>query len=112
MALSIRLEKIDAVLNLLAAKANNEPLWLIRTDSVVNRENVIAWDYDRTTANLILYPANIKNPFVLDLEIQINLNKPESIDTNLEYILKSDAVLERGIFECSQGSRRNSISFK
>ena len=89
--MSVGFENVESGLTLVSAKLNNDELWLINSAASSTNEKVIAWDFDEENSRLVLYPYNWNSPYVLELNIQVNLKNLSSIENsdNANVILTS-----------------------
>ncbi len=109
---NLRIAKTDAVWSLISARLNGDSLWLIQSNSAPSQNEVLSWETEKSKSQLILYPAAWQSAYVLDLEIQINLEQSSNIVKDTDEMILLGANLPSGSYECSPAGRGNRISFK
>ena len=97
-------------LTLLYAERSETALWLLQSQENAARDNVLAWNYSDSTGILRLYPAPNSEPFVLTLEIQVNLNNKTSSEGNQQNSVMVEANLPNGMFAATATGRGNIIT--
>lgn len=90
--MSIGIENVNAGLTLVSSKLNNDDLWLINSSTSSTNEKVIAWEFDEENSRILLYPYNWNSPYILELNIQVNLKNLSLIENydNANVILTSE----------------------
>lgn len=109
---NLRFAETDAVWSLISARLNGDSLWLIQSNSAPSQNKVLSWETEKGKSQLILYPAAWQSDYVLDLEIQINLEKTSDIVKDTDDTILLGANLPSGSYECSPAGRGNIISVK
>ncbi len=107
---NLRFAGTDPVLSLISARLNGDSLWLIQSNSAPSQNEVLAWEFENSKCQLILYPAAWQSTYVLDLEIQINLEHSSNIVKDTDETILLGANLPSGSYECSPAGRGNRIS--
>ena len=110
--LSIAIEDIETALTLVSAKLNNEDLWLINSRTSSSNEKVIAWNFDKENSRLEIYPYNWNSPYILDLNIQVNLKNISSIESNTSTTISLNTELGGSLFEALPTGRGNIIQIR
>ncbi|MCK5032341.1 MAG: hypothetical protein KAS18_01875 [Calditrichia bacterium] len=110
--MSIVIENLESGLTLVSAKLNNEDLWLINSTASSTNEKVVAWNYDKENSSLIIYPYNWNSPYILDLNIQVNLKNISSIDSNTSTAIILATELGGSLFEALPTGRGNNIQIR
>ena len=111
--IALNLPGVSSVMSLIAAKLNNEPLWLIQADG--RREslpNIIPWNFEKDSARLVLYPGAWEVGYRLDLEIQVNIEKVDEIQAEEAKIVRMETEIPSGIFSGSPSGRGSHIIFQ
>ena len=78
--LSINFENVDAILTLVTAKLNNQELWLINNSTSANNDKVLAWNFDKDSQQLYLYPHDLNSTYILEINIQVNFKNVSAIE--------------------------------
>lgn len=108
----IEIKNTESTLTLVSAKRNNEDLWLLNSKSSVANENVLAWNFDKNNSKLILYPYNWNSPYLLDLNIQVNLKNISTIESNSSPEIILTAEVEGKLFEANPTGQGNKIQIR
>jgi hypothetical protein len=108
--IDIRLAGIPGKLTLLYAEKSGEALWLIQSLGNAARDNVLAWNYTDSTGTLRIYPFSYTDPYVLTLEIQLNLNEKNISEANQQNSVMVETLLPNGVFAATVTGRGNIIT--
>jgi len=111
-ALNLRFEDRSARWTVVSAQLNGELLWLLKSSVRAPHENVLAWDFDENADQLNLFPANWQIPYVLDLQLQINMNSTEKPDNPLQEKVIVETSLPTGIYTASPTGRGDIITLR
>jgi hypothetical protein len=109
---NLRFAETDAVWSLISARLNGDSLWLIQSNSAPSQNKVLSWETEKSKSHLILFPASWQSGYVLELEIQINLEHTSNIVNDTDEKILLGANLPSGSYESSPFGRGNRISFK
>jgi hypothetical protein len=112
LSLSIGIENVDSDLTLVSAKINNTDLWLINSTVAATNDKVIAWNFDKENSRLLIYPYSWNSPYVLDLDIQVNLKNISSIETNSTTSITLTSELRSGLVDALPAGRGNEIQIR
>jgi len=110
--LSIGIENIDSDLTLVSAKLRDEDLWLINSTVSSTNENVVAWNFDKENSRLVIYPYRWNSPYVLDLNIQVNVKNIPLIENISIATVSLIIELSGGLFEALPSGQGNEIQIK
>jgi hypothetical protein len=108
--IDIRLTGIPGKLTLLDAEKSGAALWLIQSSENAARENVLAWNYIDSTGTLRVYPFSYTAPYVLTLEIQLNLYEKTISAENQQNSVMVETLLPNGVFAATVTGRGNIIT--
>ncbi len=108
--IDIRLTVNPGKLTLLYAEKSGDALWLIQSAENAARENVLAWNYNDSTGTLRIYPFSYTSPYVLTLEIQVNLNEKSISAENQQNSVMVETLLPNGVFAATVTGRGNIIT--
>ena len=110
--MSIGIENIESGLTLVSAKLNNEDLWLINSTASSTNEKVVAWNYDKENSRLVIYPYSWNSPYILDLNIQVNLKNISSIEDNTSTSIVLTSEISGRLFDALPTGRGNEIQIR
>ncbi len=108
--IDIRLASNQGKLTLLYAEKSRTALWLIQSRENAARDNVLAWNYTDSTGTLRIYPFSYTEPYVLTLEIQVNLNQKTIPAENQQNSVMVETSLPNGVFAATVTGRGNTIT--
>lgn len=97
--ISISIEDVQSNLTLVSAKLNNQDLWLINSTTAANNEKVVAWNFDEETDQIQLFPFNWNSPYILELNIQVNLKNLSALENQQSTNIILTSELSSGIYE-------------
>jgi hypothetical protein len=110
--LSLGIENVESELTLVSAKLNGEELWLIKATTSSTNNKVVVWDFDKENSSLIIYPYNWNSPYVLDLNMQVNLKSISSIESNTSTSIVLTAEISSELFDALPTGRGNEIQIR
>jgi len=110
--LSIGFDDIESSLTLVSAKLNNVDLWLINTTTSATNEKVVAWNFDKENSRLVIYPYSWNSPYILDLNIQVNLKNISSVKSNTSTAIILTTELRGSLFDALPTGRGNEIQIR
>ena len=108
----VSLENMDSFLTLFEAKLDNEDLWLLKSNVASKDEKIIAWDYDKKTSQLFIYPYNWKTNYTLELNIQVNIKDISSVENKNSERVVVTADINDQLLNASATGRGNEIQIR
>jgi hypothetical protein len=111
-AYQLHMENNSVIWTLLSVTLNGEPIWLVQSDARSDRDNVLAWNYDRQLGSLRLYPPSWETPYTLNLALRVNLLKPLDINRRETGIVVVEATTGNTRYQGSPVGEGNNIFFK
>ena len=105
----IKMPQMQAIWSVVSAKFNDQLLWLIKSQSSSNNSNVLAWDLDKQNSELILYPNEWSTPYVLELDIQLNMKDIQDSQKDTDETINMEAVIAGVSYHCSPSGRGNQL---
>jgi biopolymer transport protein ExbD len=109
---SLSFENTEARWTIVTAQKNSEELWLLKSSIKSNYDNVLAWTFDEETHQLQFYPPGWQIPYVLDIQLQMNLMNSEKTEKQFSDKLVVEADMETGVFSTSPTGRGNEITLR
>jgi hypothetical protein len=109
---NIGFEKIPARWSLISAQLNGETLWLVKANIHPGNEKVLAWDYNPDSKEIRLYPHGWPAPYVLDLQIQLNIEGVVDTEQISDDNVLLEAELSAGAYLATPTGRGNKISLR
>ena len=109
-SLTLKMTQIKALWSVVSAKLNNQPLWLIKSENMSNKDDVLAWNLSAQDSELILFPNEWSTPYVMELEIQLNLNDPKISQKEASTNITMEASMAGESYHCSPTGRGNQLS--
>ena len=105
-------ENTPARWTVVSAQLNDELLWLLKAGTKTTHDKVLAWDFDESMRELKLFPSNWQVPYVLDLQLQMNMNDRGKIQTQYQDKIIVEADLITGDFSASPTGRGDIITLR
>jgi len=110
--LGLKFDSVQTKWSVVSATCNDQPLWLIKSGMRVNQDNILAWEFFAEDSKLSLFTPPWQVPYVIQLELQVNL---KNVDENLkDYVdnLILEAIIAGESFQCGTIGRGNRILFE
>ncbi len=102
----------EALWTVVSAELNDQPLWLIMDEGKAERNDILAWQYDQVEKVLRFYPPPGSNNYDLNMVLQINLLRSNSIQKKSVREVALEAQSAGGLSRCSTIDAGNRIAFK
>lgn len=109
---SLSFENSESIFTLVNAELNEEKLWLLQSSSSANNEKVLTWNFDKDESKLTLYPYNWSSPYVLKLDVQVNLKKTHNLKKDNNEKINLIMELNDRLLEATPNGRGNQFTFK
>jgi len=111
--LALDLQGIPSVMSLVSATLNNKPLWLIQSKGAEQTlPNILSWHFEKENSRLVLYPGSWAAGYLLDIEIQVSIDKLNEIRTEESETVRMETQLPSGKFSAISSGRGNKIIFQ
>ena len=111
-AFELKIYDLKVLWTLVSAKLNDEPIWLINTDSKSDKQNVLAWKYESEENLLRLYPSDWQSGYNLELMVRLSILQPGSLANNDSKSIALEADLGGQRYQCSPSGSGNDMTFK
>lgn len=111
-ALTLKMNKMKSVWSVISAKINEQTLWLIKADVSASNDKVLAWNHKTESSELKLYPSAWQVPYVLELEIQLNLNDTNGSLKESTETLIMEATVSGTSYQCATEGRGNQLNLE
>ena len=108
----LRLSDGEALWTVVSAELNGQPLWLIMNEGKPERSDVLAWQYDQTEKILRLYPPPGNNNYDLNLVLQVNLLRSNTIKKMSIKEVALETESSGSLSRCSNKGIGNKVAFK
>jgi hypothetical protein len=95
-----------------SAKLNDEQIWLIRSDKAAKHNEVLAWNYNRKSSQLKLFPPGWRSNYRLELTLQINLIDEASDKDGENRSILAEAEVQGRTYLCTVQGRGNEVIIK
>jgi hypothetical protein len=110
--LTLKMNNLKSVWSVISAKLNEQALWLIKSDVSANNEKVLAWNHETGSSELKLYPSVWQVPYVLELEIQINVTNTNRSLKEQSETLNMEATISGVSYRCAADGRGNQLNIE
>jgi hypothetical protein len=108
----LSLRDTEVLWTVVSAQMNQQPLWLIMKEGAAERNDILAWQYDREEKMLRLYPPAVGVSYDLDLVLKLNLLRSNQIKklSGREVLLVTESGGE--LSRCSLEGSGNQVTFR
>ncbi len=110
--LILNIDNVSAFWTVVSANLNNQTLWLINSQTPSERENVLAWNYNKEEKSLYLYPTENQLSSDLNLVVRLNLLKANEINNKSATTVNLIADVGNIRYQCVPTGAGNGISFR
>ena len=108
----LKLDEVDVLWTIVSAELNDQPLWLIMSESKSERSDILAWYYNQEEKSLRFFPPEIGTNYNLNIMLRINLLKANRIQKRMSKQISLETQTARGLERCSTSSTGNMITFR
>ncbi len=108
----LKIYDLKVLWTIVSATLNNEPIWLVNTDSKSDKENVLAWKYDSQLHVLRLYPFEWQSGYELELMIRLSILQPGLVAKSDSKSIVLEADLGGRKYQCSPRGSGSDMTFK
>jgi len=108
----LRLNDTQVLWTVVSAEMNEQPLWLIMDENRADRDNILAWQYDREEGVLRVSPPPGMVNYNLNMTLRINLLRSNIIQKKSEKEVVLLAQSTGGLSRCATRDSGNKVSFK
>jgi hypothetical protein len=108
----LKLTTVQAIWSVVSATLNDQSLWLIKSGMSVNQDKILAWDFSTEDSKLSLFTHPWQVPYVLQLELQVNLKNINELSEDYADNLILESIMSGESFQCSTIGRGNRINFE
>ena len=105
--ITLNFDSLNSQMHLVAAVLNGQDLWLVRREDKAANDKVLAWMFDDTDKQLVIYPDTWSAPYQLVLDIQVTLMRNQPVSS----VLQMAAQINNSKLPCQTVGRGNSIRF-
>ena len=108
----IKIYDLKVLWTIVSATLNDEPIWLVNTDSKSDKENVLAWKYDSQQSVLRLFPFEWQSGYELELMIRLSILQPGLVTKSDSKSIVLEAELGGRKYQCSPRGSGSEMTFK
>ena len=102
----------EVLWTVVSAEMNAQQLWLIMNEGKADRENILAWYYDREEGELRFFPPPGVTNFDLNMVLRVNLLRSHIIQKKSEKEVALLAQSGGDLSRCATRGNGNIVSFK
>jgi len=106
------LDRITAKLTPVRVRLNGVELWLINSKSGTTNDKVLTWNFDSVKSELHLLPGKWRVPYVLEMDLQVDLLAVDEIAALSSATFNLQAEVSGRSLEVSATGRGKNISLK
>ncbi len=106
------LDRVAAKLTPVKVRLNGADLWLINGNSGATNDKVLTWNFDTVKSELHLLPGKWRVPYVLEMDVQVDLLALDEIAASTSATFNVQADVAGRSLEVSATGRGNNISLK
>ena len=108
----IKINGLKVLWTLVSAKLNEQPVWLVNSNTRTDNNKVLAWYYDSEQSLLRLYPAEWEATYVLDLTVSASILQPAKLSKSDSKLVSLEADLGGQKFTCVTTESGGEMTFK
>ena len=111
-AYEIKIYDLRVLWTIVSARIDGEPLWLVNMNSRSEKENVLAWYYDREENLVRLHPSNLSSAYTLEVTIQASILQPALLTDSESRLVRVEANLDGQKYRCTPAGSGGEMRFK
>jgi hypothetical protein len=111
-AYEVKIYDLKVHWTVISASFNDEPLWLVNSDSKSDKENVLAWKYNPEENLLSLYPSDWQSGYDLDVTVRMSILQPGLVKKSYSKNIALEANLGGIKYQCFQSGSGSNMTFK
>ena len=111
-AYEIKIYDLKVHWTVISASFNDEPLWLVNSDSKSDNMNVLAWNYDPEENILRLHPSDWQSGYNLNVTVRLSILQPALVKKSDSKNIALEADLGGVRYQCSQNGSGGEMTFK
>lgn len=108
----IKVYDLKVFWTLVSATLNDQPVWLVNSNSRSDNNKVLAWYYNAEQNLLRLYPSEWNGTYRLDLTITASILQPAKLSTISSKLISLQAELGGQKYECVPVGSGGEMTFK
>ena len=111
-AYELKINSLKVLWTIISANLNAEPIWLINAETNVDKENVLAWNYDPGENLLRLYPSDWQAGYDLELIVRMSILQPGLVETSDSKNLSLETEFGGVKYKCLPRGSGGNMTFK